>query len=188
MRRGFVSHVVAAIAVATGTAAVAEAATVCRKKSGVLLLRPASCKKKETAVQLADLGATGAKGNAGAKGDTGATGAAGAKGDTGPAGVAGGMRAWAHVAANTTTALAALNVTAVTHPQTGTYCLTPAAGIDPDQGPALVSPDAGHSTSTSLLTWVQFPRFSCPAGTFEVRTVDLAGAVSDTVGFVFAVP
>jgi len=175
MRRG-VAYAIVGAAVVIGVGGVAGAATVCKKRSGVLLFRAASCKKKETAVQLADLGVTGPKG------DTGTAGADGADGSPG------GMRAWAHVAANTTTPIAALNVTGVTHPQAGVYCLTPAAGIDANQGPALVSPDAGQSTSTSLVTWVEFPVFHCPAGTFEVRTQDLTGTASNAVGFVFAVP
>ena len=178
MQRGVLVWLIAAVAIA----GVTQAATVCKQKSGVLLLRTSACKKKETAVQLADLGVTGPKGDAGAKGD------AGVAGNPGAAGAPGGMRAWAHVAANTTTLLSALNVTGVTHPATGVYCLTPEAGVDANQGPALVSPDAGQSTSMSLVTWVEFPVFNCSPGRFEVRTQDLTGAASNAVGFVFAVP
>jgi hypothetical protein len=63
---------VAALAIA-GLAATADAAVVCKKKSGAVLIRDA-CKKKEETVDLATLGALGPKGDKGDKGDAGAAG------------------------------------------------------------------------------------------------------------------
>src|SRR5215471_17072267 len=54
-----------------------HAAVFCEKKSGAVVVRDA-CKKKETAVNLADFGAVGPKGDAGSPGTPGAPGAAGA--------------------------------------------------------------------------------------------------------------
>jgi hypothetical protein len=56
--------------VATWTA---DAAVICQKKSGALLVRPTACKKKETAVNLADFGAVGPKGDPGDPGTAGAS-------------------------------------------------------------------------------------------------------------------
>lgn len=52
----------------------AEAAVICKAKSGAMVIRDSACKKKEAAVTLADFGAVGATGAAGAAGATGATG------------------------------------------------------------------------------------------------------------------
>jgi len=61
--------IVAAVAALGLTcAAHADAAVLCRRKSGVVVVRDAACKKKETALDLAQFGALGPKGD---KGDPG---------------------------------------------------------------------------------------------------------------------
>jgi hypothetical protein len=45
-----------------------EAAVICRKKSGSMVIRDADCKKKETPVDLAQFGAAGPKGDPGPAG------------------------------------------------------------------------------------------------------------------------
>jgi len=63
------------------------AATLCAKKSGVLVYRTTECKKRETTVTADEIGARGDKGdpgNAGAKGDQGLQGNPGQPGLAGP--------------------------------------------------------------------------------------------------------
>jgi hypothetical protein len=62
-----------------GLVSPAAGAVVCQKKSGALVVREA-CKKKETAVDLAQFGAVGPKGDTGQAGAPGAPGAPGAAG------------------------------------------------------------------------------------------------------------
>jgi hypothetical protein len=66
------SQAAAALAFVVAAAA-AEATVVCQKKSGVLVVRD-TCRKKETAADLASLGVLGPKGDKGNKGDKGDTG------------------------------------------------------------------------------------------------------------------
>ena len=74
-------------AVAGGMIAPSRAAVVCRAKSGVLALREgATCRRRETAVDLATLPGRGRDGHDGAAGSPGAP---GQPGDPGPAGAAG---------------------------------------------------------------------------------------------------
>jgi len=83
-----------ATVVLTALVTPAGAAVLCKKKSGVVVVRPA-CAKKETAVNLSEFlsvgqpgpkGDPGTPGATGAQGDTGGPGATGAKGDRGPEG------------------------------------------------------------------------------------------------------
>lgn len=157
------------IGVLLAWAAGGEAAVLCKRKSGAVSYRADACKKKETAVDLNALGITGPPGEPGATG------------------LPGGFVASALIAADSTTPVRATNVVGVTHPGVGIYCLTLADGIDATR-PALVTPDAGHSTSESLVAWVQNPPDTCPDGTVEVGTYDLSGAASNAVGFVVGIP
>jgi len=116
-------------------------------------------------------GATGPAGPAGLAGPTGpagATGPAGPKGATGATGPAGSALAYAHVSSGGTLDTAnSKNITAVTHPSTGTYCIalpfTPQAvlgtpdGFGPDDG-VLVNP----TISSAGLG-------GCPAATYRIR-------------------
>jgi hypothetical protein len=177
----------------------AMALVICARRSGNLVLR-AACKRKETQVDLSQLGPTGPRGPQGAQGPTGST------GPTGPAGVAGTATAYAVVdpimlPAPSFVASKTMNFVAVTKaPFTGVYCLTPAAGIDPAVRPALVAPEWGLSTPdlNSYFTYVNAYSGStnCPATDFEVETYILptGGSTvpdaqpSDGVAFVIIVP
>jgi hypothetical protein len=73
MRMPTLNHVVAG-GLVLAIAGAADAAVLCRKKSGAVLYRDGACKKKETAVDLATLGAAGPKGADGAQGPQGPAG------------------------------------------------------------------------------------------------------------------
>lgn len=75
MRR--VSGALAALAILIGMPAIprdADGAVLCKKKSGMLVLRDAACNRKETAVDLSTLGAVGPVGPSGPDGPAGPTG------------------------------------------------------------------------------------------------------------------
>jgi hypothetical protein len=70
MRISLCAILVSALVTATTT----DAAVLCRRKSGAVLVRDASCKKKETALDLSTFGALGPKGDKGDQGDQGLAG------------------------------------------------------------------------------------------------------------------
>jgi hypothetical protein len=80
----------AAFLLASGGPAAAD--VICQKRSGVLVVRATACKKRETSLDVARLGAVGPKGDKGDPGDRGDPGAKGDPGDVGPTlGVVGGF-------------------------------------------------------------------------------------------------
>jgi hypothetical protein len=139
----------------------------------------------------------GAQGSQGPQGPRGATGDPGAKGDPGDTGAPGTARAYAAVnpgappdASFDTTPTSGF--TAVSHPNPGIYCLTPAAGISPSDRPAVVSFDwdstaspEGNGVAMRVLSF-------CPAGTFGVLTERRVGdgdaSNADNIGFSIIVP
>jgi hypothetical protein len=76
-RRAVVMAMVAGAMLAAGSG---SAAVLCKKRSGVAVIRDTACRAKETPVALASLGAVGPTGPTGADGPTGVT------GPTGPTG------------------------------------------------------------------------------------------------------
>ena len=72
--RVFAASVTIALVVG-GLEAPAGAAVLCQKKSGVVVVRDTSCKKKEAPLDLTQFGAVGPKGDKGDKGDQGDPGA-----------------------------------------------------------------------------------------------------------------
>ena len=124
-----------------------------------------------------------------------AAGAAGAKGDTGAPGTA---RAYAYMDSPGTDpcdllAAETKNFTACSRPSTGVYCLSPAAGIDPNSSPAFVTVEWGSSGGNSLAVFVedtnQFGSTDdCGTTRYEVQTYDFTGAASDNVAFNILVP
>jgi collagen triple helix repeat protein len=149
-------------------------------------------------------GAAGPPGPAGAAGATGATGAAGAKGDTGAQGIPGTARAYGLVA-DDGTLTRSKNVTAVTHPANGVYCIA-LTGIDASQTGLIATPDFndddtlfGGDAAQTIVEW-RSSGGGCPTGQLtvvtgvrtvstnasgDVHTVDNA-AVDE--GFFFVVP
>jgi len=103
----------------------------------------------------------------------------------------------------------ARNVTGVSHPETGVYCITAAAGIDPANSVLVVTSDqqangtGPGADNHSVVEWDSLVD-ACPAGTFEVNTflydgddVDDDGGAADSPGddltvnneaFSFAIP
>jgi len=155
----------------------AGALVLCKKKSGAVVARDA-CKKKETTLTAAALGITpqpGAKGDKGDKGD---------QGDPGPD-----VRAYAYVDQNTVAFVAAKTkgFVSVTRPNTGRYCLTPAAGIDTDAVPVVVTVDHGRSVGSSDFAYQEVDRFGCGPGTFEIVTTS-GGSFDSEISFVVLVP
>jgi hypothetical protein len=65
--RGWGVGAVVALAV-IGSAGHGSAAVLCKKKSGVVVIRDDACRKKETAVALAEFGAVGPQGEVGPRG------------------------------------------------------------------------------------------------------------------------
>jgi hypothetical protein len=88
---------------------------------------------------------------------------------------ASGARAWGTVDANGTL-LRKKNVTAVTDPSEGIFCIDPGSGIDPTTAVMVVGNDFSFGiTSTgnndvSVAEWASIVSANCPAGTMEVRT------------------
>jgi hypothetical protein len=86
-------------------------------------------------------------------------------------------------------------ITSVSHPANGSYCITPAAGIDPTTATLLV--DAEFDRANTPFSSVRYaqqlkPLVRCPAATLEVVIFDL-GIVDGGIGradnpFSFAIP
>jgi hypothetical protein len=125
-------------------------------------------------------------------GPQGPQGPEGPQGVQGVQGVPGTARAYAQVENDGPALIAARtkNFTSVTHvgaANSGRYCLTPAAGIDPSTVPAVVSPEHSLSSGQDLAAYTEAPQFSCAANQFEVLTQQ-AGVNSDNVAFTIIVP
>jgi hypothetical protein len=162
-------------------------------------------------------GAQGAQGLQGAQGPQGATGPQGPQGPTGPQGtqgsqgiqgVPGTARAYGLVAPDGTLTHSK-NVTGVTHPSSGRYCIALAA-IDISQTVLLATPDlatddtgfGGTNGEQTIVEWGSGNGLNCPAGQPEVltgfRSVSTSGSTDGDVrtvnntlaneGFLFVVP
>jgi hypothetical protein len=142
-------------------------------------------------------GARGARGPQGAAGAQGVAGPKGATGAQGVQGVAGTARAYGLVNAAGTTATRSKGVVAVTHPNTGQYCLQLDGSITAASTGVVVSPD--FFTDSTLGTNIAHAEFNsnnfCGAGnylavmTFEVTAngTNLVNTATDQ-GFFFIVP
>lgn len=133
-------------------------------------------------------GKAGATGKNGATGKTGATGAAGAAGATGPQGPAGTVHAYAVVTPSATVVPGqSSNITSITSPLAGVYCITPGAPVNPAADTAVVSPEISYSTPEAPgLIAVNAKSKNCPATAFEVdtyspSTLTLAGGYAFTI-------
>jgi Collagen triple helix repeat (20 copies) len=130
-------------------------------------------------------GATGKTGPKGATGAKGPEGKVGPKGETGPAGTA---RAYAVVTPSATVVPGqSSNITSITSPTAGVYCITPGAPINPAADTAVVSPEVSYSTPEAPgLVAVNAQHKNCSASTFEVdtyspSTLTLAGGYAFTI-------
>jgi len=119
-------------------------------------------------------GFNGATGKTGAKGTTGARGPQGVPGAPGIQGPAGTARAYVLVeptSPSTVNLISPFNVTSVTEPLPGVYCVTPAAGVATASGIAAVSPEVSYSAPEAPgVIAVNAKRKNCPGAPIEVDT------------------
>jgi Collagen triple helix repeat (20 copies) len=122
-------------------------------------------------------GPSGSSGPRGLRGLTGARGTMGQRGFTGSQGPAGTARAFAVVQPTSATVATLIagqtsNITSVSEPKEGVFCLTPAAGIFPSTTTATVSPEVAYSSAGAPIgiAAVNAKRPDCPTGQFEVET------------------
>jgi hypothetical protein len=126
------------------------------------------------------VGATGAIGPTGPIGPTGAAGANGAPGATGAPGANGTAHAWAVVASNGSL-VADVNVTGVSHTaNSGTYCLTLAAGSGANPAYAVVSEN--EDSSIGGFAFVNKTAHDCAPGQAEIDTGILIQGSTTTAG------
>jgi hypothetical protein len=119
-------------------------------------------------------GPRGYKGFNGATGKTGAKGTTGTPGKNGTNGTNGTARAYVLVQPTSPTAvtlIGAFNITSVTEPLPGVYCITPAAGVSVTSGIAAVSPEVSYSAPEAPgVIAVNAQRKNCPGAPLEVDT------------------
>jgi hypothetical protein len=126
-------------------------------------------------------------GPTGPKGATGATGPAGAQGPAGPAGAPGSARAYGETSNNAGALIEARSKNAtIRHPETGTYCITPGGGIDPNTATLLVSADFANSGTNKTIAQIRSTNLDCNAGELEVK-IWADGAAKDAQ-FSFLIP
>jgi hypothetical protein len=115
----------------------------------------------------------------GQRGRTGPTGLTGAKGDSGVPGHDGTARAYGRIELDGTLTRSK-GIASVSHPTTGNFCITLAAGIDPATTIPIAVPDFnGDATNIGTdATWSMVeggsgnsPHLTCPAGTLGVATM-----------------
>ena len=153
----------------------------CAAKSGALRLISgrAKCGRKEKAVSWNQTGPRGLPGLTGPTGATGATGSNGSNGTNGTNGTNGSdgtARAYGRVS-SVGVATRSKNVTVVTNPTAGLFCIGLASSIDPTGTVLIVAPDyngdstdlPGTNASQSVVEWDSSGP-DCSAGQFEVRT------------------
>jgi hypothetical protein len=141
-------------------------------------------------------GPVGPRGVTGPRGPQGLKGTNGTKGTTGLTGPPGTARAYAVVAPTSTSPAAAArfisgqsaNITAVNEVKPGVYCLTTAAGINPEADTAAVSPEVSYSAPGKApgVIALNAQHSDCPAGNFEVETYPQASEKPES-GFAFTI-
>jgi hypothetical protein len=136
-------------------------------------------------------GPAGPRGYTGPTGKTGKTGVTGKTGATGPAGPAGTARGFAVVqptAPNAATLITPRNITGVSEPASGVYCVAPAAPINAAEETVAVSPEVSYSSGKLPgVVAVNAQRTGgCPATDFEVDTY-APGGTTPTSGYAFTI-
>lgn len=82
----------------------------------------------------------------------------------------------------------AKNVTKVTNPGTGVYCITPKSGvINLSQVTPLTTVEWGSSGASNLLAMYSDSKLNCPSTTLEVHTFDGFGNAANNVSFFIVV-
>jgi hypothetical protein len=97
-------------------------------------------------------------------------------------------QAHARVCNTTLSTVGRKGFTALTNPATGTYCLTPSAGVDLDASPAIVTIDYScTNTATQVAHW-RSSGIGCPAGDVPVFLWNSATGAAMNGGFSVFVP
>ncbi len=133
-------------------------------------------------------GAKGATGKTGATGARGPQGVQGIQGNQGPAGTA---RAYVLVeptSPSTVNLISPFNITSVTEPLPGIYCVTPAAGVSTASGIAAVSPEVSYSApEVPGVIAVNAKRKNCPGAPIEVDTYTPGTTQTLATGYAFTI-
>lgn len=141
-------------------------------------------------------GPRGFVGPQGKKGTIGPQGLPGVQGPVGPPGVQGppgpaAIQAYAVIDPSTSSLKATLvgsqtsNLTSVSEPLEGVYCLTPGTGVNPATEAAVASPEVSYGKKEPALVAVDAQAADCP-GDFEVDTY-APGTKSLALGYAFAI-
>jgi len=138
-------------------------------------------------------GPKGATGSRGPTGKPGKNGTNGTNGTNGAAGAPGTARAYAVVQPTSPSAANLIvgqtsNITSVSEPTPGTYCVIPAAGINPSSYPPVVSQEISYSSAGPGVVAVNVQHPDCPTG-FEVDTYAATSATPTTTatGYAFTI-
>jgi Collagen triple helix repeat (20 copies) len=137
-------------------------------------------------------GARGLRGLQGPRGLQGVKGSQGAAGAPGAPGAPGTARAFAVVQPTSPTKPVLItgqtsNITAVSEPTPGVYCLAPAAGINPAADTAVASPEVAYSSKEEVgLIAVNAKSTHCP-GNFEVDTYKPGTTPTLASGYAFSI-
>jgi Collagen triple helix repeat (20 copies) len=133
-------------------------------------------------------GPKGATGSRGPTGKPGKNGTNGTNGTNGAAGAPGTARAYAVITPSATVVSAqSFDITLVTSPKSGVYCITPSAPINPSTDAAAVSAEVSYSTPEAPgLVALNAQRKNCATSAFEVDTyapgtLTLAGGYAFTI-------
>jgi hypothetical protein len=137
-------------------------------------------------------GLPGPPGPRGFRGYTGKNGKNGTQGAPGAPGAPGTAKAYALVqptSPNTATLVAAHNITAVSEPKEGVYCLVPAAGVGTAGEAPVASPEVSYSPKEQVGVVAVNAQSKPCSGDFEVDTFTPAGGVlSSNYAFTIVVP
>lgn len=199
LRRNAIAYL--ALFLALGTGGAYAASDLARNSVGTAQLKKGavtSAKVKDGSLRPRDF-APGSlvagdptAGERGPRGETGPRGPEGSRGETGLAGAPGSARAYAYVDAGTSPSLdpaRSRGFTSVTHAGTGTYCLTPGAGIDVGATAPLVTPVFNSGVLEPEFAEPS-PNYDCAAGQLQVVTYLPGGPItlSDALDFTVALP
>lgn len=134
-------------------------------------------------------GLPGKTGKTGATGKTGPTGKNGTNGTNGINGTNGTAHAFTIVQPKSPTEavlVGAFNITGVSEPIEGVYCITPAAGVPVTSGIAAVSPELSYSSiKTPGLIAVNAQHTNCPGSPLEVDTYAPSAPSTLATGYAF---
>jgi hypothetical protein len=190
LRRNAVAYLALAAALGSGTALAAS--RLAPGSVGTAQLRRnavVSSKVKDGSLRARDFAPGVLAGTPGSRGEAGPAGPAGPQGEAGPPGE---VRAYAYVHGGESPGLdpqRSHGFASVAHAGTGTYCLTPAAGIDPSTATLIVSPVFNNGVLEPEFAEPS-PNFACPSTALEVVTY-LPGApiaMTDNLDFTVALP